>query len=67
MEDILKTMLSNHNMTSVKPNAGSSSDTGDWVTNGVPGVELYSYNENYFYYHHTHGISLGILSLRLRG
>jgi len=51
-------MLSDHNMAEVKENAGSSSDTGEWVKVGVPGVELFSYNEDYFHYHHTHGIDL---------
>jgi hypothetical protein len=55
MEEILITMLSGLNLTSVQPDAGSSSDTADWVDAGVPGVELFSYNENYFYWHHTFG------------
>ena len=34
---------------------GASSDTGEWVNIGVPGAELYSANEDYFFYHHSHG------------
>ena len=33
---------------------GASSDTKWWVAGGVPGAELFSYNENYHIYHHTH-------------
>jgi carboxypeptidase Q len=32
-------------------------DTTFFVEAGVPGVELYSANENYFHYHHTEGES----------
>jgi hypothetical protein len=55
MEETLRTFLSELKMTSVKPDAGSSSDTGEWVKVGVPGVELFSYNEEYFHWHHTFG------------
>lgn len=55
IQEILNTMLSDLNMTSVQPDAGSSSDTEEWVNVGVPGIELFSYNEKYFYWHHTQG------------
>ena len=48
--------LADINATTVLDGGGSSSDTADWVDVGVPGAELYSANENYFFYHHTHGI-----------
>jgi carboxypeptidase Q len=62
MSEILTTLLSEFNLTSIKSNAGASSDTHDWVDNDVPGIELYSYNEDYFHFHHTHGDTMTVLN-----
>jgi carboxypeptidase Q len=60
MNEILTTMLSDHELTNIIEN-GASSDTAEWVKEGVPGMELYSYNENYFDFHHTHGDTMTVL------
>jgi carboxypeptidase Q len=53
LEEILKP-LNDINTTTVLDGGGASSDTGNWYTEkGVPAVELYSSNEDYFFYHHT--------------
>jgi len=48
-------MLDLYNASDVVDGAGRSSDTGDWIKAGVPGVELESANEKYFYFHHSEG------------
>jgi len=60
MEEILG-MLVEINASRVHNGGGSSSDTGWWVTDGVPGSELLSANENYFDYHHTLGDAMTAL------
>lgn len=52
-------MLASINATTVleSPLAPMGADTKDWISAGVPGIELYSANENYFHYHHTVGTS----------
>lgn len=59
MEEILKD-LNDINTTRVLEGGGDSSDTGWWVDEKkVPGVELYSANENYFHFHHSNGKCIG--------
>jgi carboxypeptidase Q len=41
---------------------GQSSDTTWWLADGVPGAELYSYNENYHIWHHSRGDSMTVLN-----
>ena len=56
LEEILKP-LSDINATTVIDGGGGSSDTGMWVTlRNVPGVELYSADEDYFFFHHSRGM-----------
>ena len=54
MKKVLK-MLKPINATTLQKGEGSSSDTDQWVKAGVPGVELYTDNENYFHFHHSNG------------
>ena len=60
MQEVLTTMLSDLNMTAINKGAGSQPDTGEWVSRGVPGVSLFSYNEQYFYFHHSQGGYTGV-------
>ena len=52
-------MLAVINTTTVlaSPAKVMGADTRGWVKAGVPGIELYSNNENYFHFHHTIGIA----------
>jgi carboxypeptidase Q len=61
MEEIMG-LLAQYNTTQVQDGGGASSDTGEWVAAGVPGVELLSHSENYFYYHHSHGDTMTVLN-----
>jgi hypothetical protein len=62
MEEIVS-MLAHLNITSVNNGSGASSDNWQWVEEeeeeeeeeGVPGVELDSHNQKYFYFHHSSG------------
>ena len=51
----IMSQLVDYNASDVVFGAGHSSDTKDWLAAGVPGVELESANEKYFYFHHSHG------------
>ena len=63
MEEIVKT-LNDLNTSTVVDGGGDSSDTAWWLTERkVPGVELYSANENYFFFHHSHGIAFYLVLL----
>lgn len=48
--------LDDINATTVNDGGGASSDTETWVNEGVPGAELFSANEDYFFFHHTRGM-----------
>jgi len=54
--------LKDLNMTTISVGDGSSSDTEQWVADGVPGAELLSHNENYFNYHHSEGDRMTVLN-----
>ena len=54
MKEVMS-LLSEYNASDVVHGAGRSSDTGDWINAGVPGAELESANEKYFYFHHSEG------------
>jgi carboxypeptidase Q len=61
MEEILG-VASELQATAVNNGGGDSSDTWEWVKAGVPGVELYSENQNYFDYHHSSGDAMTMLN-----
>lgn len=61
MEEILKN-LSDINTVTVVNGGGSSPDTGLWIDQkGVPGAELYSADEDYFFFHHSNGDTMTVL------
>lgn len=61
LEEALKPLME-HNASTVINGGGASSDTGEWVNVGVPGVELYNNRANYFDYHHTYGDAMTALN-----
>jgi len=62
MEEILKP-LNDINASTILEGGGGSSDTETWVDQlHVPGVELYSASEDYFFFHHTRGDSMTVMN-----
>ena len=60
MTDIMK-LLQPINATVVE-RGGAGGDISPWINAGVPGATLKNENDKYFYFHHTNGKTISIIS-----
>ena len=51
----IMTLLRPINATGVAMDTSGGPDTGFWVRNGTPGIQLDTDNTKYFHFHHTEG------------
>ncbi|ESO12954.1 hypothetical protein HELRODRAFT_188057 [Helobdella robusta] len=62
LQEILRVHLTDLNMTEITP-GGESSGTKRWIEEkDVPGLELLSDNDKYYYFHHSKGDSVSVLN-----